>query len=644
MRLILPAAIAALFATAGGASYVTAHFSVLQIERHTRAALEEMFRAEGLHWAEIDTDGLQVHLYGTAPDEATRFAALASAGRIVDTARLIDQMLIAESTADDAPDFSVEILRNEAGLSVIGLIPAETDRDDLMNRLAAAAGTEAVTDLLETADFPAPEGWAQALRFARGALDDLPRSQISVSPERVAIKAIAETDAARREIETELRADAPEGLRLALDLSAPRPVISPFVLRFQLDDESARMPICSADSEQARARILSTARAVGLEDDPPCPLGLGAPSGDWADAAVAGIQAVAAMGGGTLGMSNADMRVTAHQGTPRAAFDRAVGELESALPDVFALRAELPEPPETDVTASEPPDFVATLSPEGAVQLRGRLGDDRARQALESFAKAQFGTNTVHMAARTDSGVPSDWSVRALAAVEALAHLSNGAATVTPDMVRVSGRTGRPEASTEIAGLLADKLGEETEFEIEVTYVEQLDPAFGIPTPEECEARIVEIIGDRKITFEPGSATLDRSAEDILDELADLLKQCGDIPLEIAGHTDSQGREEMNQELSRDRAQSVRDGLRRRLVPVRSYTVVGYGEERPIADNDTEEGREANRRIEFTLIRPEPSEEEPTTLEQSERALDDAPSAAQNPPQDESAAEGAEDE
>lgn len=71
----------------------------------------------------------------------------------------------------------------------------------------------------------------------------------------------------------------------------------------------------------------------------------------------------------------------------------------------------------------------------------------------------------------------------------------------------------------------------------------------------------------------------------------------------------------MNQQLSQARAQSILNELRGRRIPTSSYTAVGYGETQPIADNDTEEGREANRRIEFRLIRPEPVEASETGLE-----------------------------
>lgn len=223
---------------------------------------------------------------------------------------------------------------------------------------------------------------------------------------------------------------------------------------------------------------------------------------------------------------------------------------------------------------------------------------------------------------RFDDELPRGWRARVLAGLEALSRLKNGAARVTPETIEVTGDTGNAEASAEIAALLTDKLGSE-EFLLDITYRERLDPTLGIPSPEECVAQISVIIGSRKITFEPGSATLDASAKDILDEVSDLLKICGDIPLEIQGHTDSQGREVMNEQLSQERAQAVLFALTERRVLTASYRAVGYGEAQPIADNGTADGREANRRIEFTLIPRETPAEEETTLESVEAPAQD---------------------
>lgn len=628
-----------IFLAAGGISLVAANFAARAVERASMTGVLSELDADGLTWAEVDTNGLQVYLFGTAPDEATRFQALSAAGRVVDTSRVIDQMLVVEPEDHAPPSFSVEILRNDSGVSVIGLVPADTDRSALVDRFSRLAEGVEVTDLLETADFPAPDGWDAALDYAATALRDLPRSKVSVAAGHVSIKATTESPEARIRLETALTRRKPEDMRLALDLTAPRPVISPFILRFSIDESGARFDACSADTEAARDRILRAAGKAGLEGKATCRLGLGVPSRRWADAAEIAIAKVAELGGGTLTFSNADISLVAPEGTNQARFDRIIGELDVALPDLFVLTAELPKAPETPAEGT--PEFVATLSPEGGVQLRGRLASEQARSTADSYARALFSSASVYTAARVTDGMPDDWSMRTLAGLEALSLLAHGAVTVTPDMLTISGKTGNADASTQIADLLVSKLGEATAFEIDVEYVEALDPIASIPTPEECEAKIVQIIGNRKITFEPGSATLDASANGLMDELADLLKQCGDIPLEIGGHTDSQGREIMNEELSRDRAQSVLDALRARRVPVRVYTVKGYGEALPIADNDTEEGREANRRIEFKLLKPaaEEGEEDKDPGDSDPEAAEAADPDAAKPPAGEGTAD-----
>ncbi|MGL4279314.1 MAG: OmpA family protein, partial [Albidovulum sp.] len=121
-------------------------------------------------------------------------------------------------------------------------------------------------------------------------------------------------------------------------------------------------------------------------------------------------------------------------------------------------------------------------------------------------------------------------------------------------------------------------------------------------SPQECVVALNAIIARKKITFAPGSAEIEADARVTMEALAEEMRRCPDIAMEIAGHTDSQGREETNLALSQARAEAVLLGLQGRRVLVGALTAKGYGEARPIADNQTEEGREANRRIEFTLV------------------------------------------
>jgi OmpA-OmpF porin, OOP family len=282
-----------------------------------------------------------------------------------------------------------------------------------------------------------------------------------------------------------------------------------------------------------------------------------------------------------------------------------VGELESRLPDVFALTAVLPAP--EVATGQGQASFSAALTAEGKVQLRGRIGDETSRSIMENYAKARFGSDAVISAVRSDETLAEDWTVRVLAGLEALSRLSTGSTTVTPGSFAVTGTTGNDRASAQIAALLAEKLGETADFTINVTYDAELDPATALPSPEECVERINAILATRKINFEPGSDTPDAAAAGIITDIADILKDCGELPLEISGHTDSQGRVEMNQRLSEARALAVLNELRARRVLTSTITAVGYGVDQPIADNSTEEGREANRRIEFRLVTATPA-------------------------------------
>ena len=613
MRLSALLSITLTFAAAAVVSLLAANFSVKLIEENSEIGVRDALDASGMTWAEVEADGLQVTLAGVAPTEAIRFRALTTAGTVVDAARVIDDMAVEAQAAIAPPRFSAEMLRNEAGVSVIGLIPASTDREATIASFNAMVDVDNVADLLETADYPVPEGWQLAMDFAVNAMALLPRAKISVAAGTVEITAIADSEKAKTEMERTIQRNTPSGLNVSLNISAPRPVITPFTLRFEKDAEGARFDACSADTERARRVIVDAAVAAGALGDQRCTVGMGVPTPQWSKAVNMAISAVSDLGGGSVSFADADITLLAAPGTQQSDFDRVVGELENALPEVFALNATLPQLADPN---AGPPEFTATLSPEGQVQLRGRMESAAARDLADSYAKARFGSNKVYTATRVTEDLPAVWSQRVLTGLEALSGLSNGALRVTPDTISLTGNTGNPDASAEIATLLAGKLGEGAAYDVDVTYQEKLDPVLGLPTPLECEAELAQVQTVRKISFEPSSATIDEGSLETMDDIAAILERCGAIPLEIQGHTDSQGREVMNQELSQSRAESVLNELRARRVLTGSFTAKGYGEARPIQDNDTEAGREANRRIEFRLIRPDTVEDvDETTLE-----------------------------
>lgn len=585
------------FAVAGGGAALLAGVAARAVEARAASAVEGALAAEGIAFAEVGVDGLVLTLTGTAPSEAGRFRALTVAGREVDPARIRDEMEVVAAETLPPPRFALEVLRNEDEVSLIGLVPVATDRAGLAERIAASTGAE-VSDLLQSASYDPPEGWGDAIDWTVKALRDLPRSQVSVSADRIEVTAAAESDGERHSLERSLPRGLPEGADLALSISAPRPVLAPFTLLFRIEDGAARMDACSADTEAAAARILAAARAAGAEAED-CTLGLGVPSPRWGEAAVSAIATLSEVGGGTVTFADEAVTLVGRAGADADAFDAAVGALEAALPPAFELEASLPAAP--DAAAAGPAEFTATRGPEGLVRLRGRLPDERTRGAVASIAAARFGAGNVDLRARTAEGLPEGWGLGVMAGLDALARLETGVLRIEPGAVDLRGRTGDADAQAEIAALLAGALGPDAAIALDVAYDAALDPLAALPSPAECIAEVQAAAAEGKITFAPGSTAIEPAGRRTVTRIASILKGCPPMRIDVAAHSDSQGREEMNLELSQKRADAVVEALRGQRVTEQSLVATGYGEAEPIADNDTAEGREANRRIAFDV-------------------------------------------
>jgi outer membrane protein OmpA-like peptidoglycan-associated protein len=104
------------------------------------------------------------------------------------------------------------------------------------------------------------------------------------------------------------------------------------------------------------------------------------------------------------------------------------------------------------------------------------------------------------------------------------------------------------------------------------------------------------------ITFATNSADLNAGFYDVLNSVSLVLDEFDQTVIEVAGHTDNTGTNEYNQQLSQRRASSVAAYLRTRHILAERMIEIGMGEERPIADNTSDGGRQANRRVELTLV------------------------------------------
>jgi outer membrane protein OmpA-like peptidoglycan-associated protein len=140
-----------------------------------------------------------------------------------------------------------------------------------------------------------------------------------------------------------------------------------------------------------------------------------------------------------------------------------------------------------------------------------------------------------------------------------------------------------------LIGQHMDKQAEEMEKDIEGAKIERVGEG-------------IKITFDSGILFATNSSTLQSEAKANIAKLADILKKYPDTNILVAGHTDSDGTEQYNQTLSEKRAKVVSDYAMFQGISSSRLSVIGLGENEPVASNDTDYGKSQNRRVEIAIF------------------------------------------
>lgn len=286
--------------------------------------------------------------------------------------------------------------------------------------------------------------------------------------------------------------------------------------------------------------------------------------------------------------------------------------LRAALGPDWTLDAELRESP--------PGADVAFRLAAGRAELTGILPEGLSvRHALATVGDGADGQLT------TGGGGDSAAWAAALGAIGRLAALyDSGEGRIAGTEFAVTGRLAPGQTAGEIGAWLAAALGPRWTVEVageareagpgarriapDTGETERLVAGRWLPVlsfepdAEECDRRMQAAQRTRRLVFVSGQSTLDDAGARVLDRLAAIALVClrgTRLRLEIGGHTDGRGDSERNRALSEARAEAVRAELARRGVPAVTMEARGYGAERPVATNDTVDGRKRNRRISF---------------------------------------------
>lgn len=241
--------------------------------------------------------------------------------------------------------------------------------------------------------------------------------------------------------------------------------------------------------------------------------------------------------------------------------------------------------------AAAPDDAVKDLSGAARVVVRGAVPDDASRRAIVAKLQALYGPERVVDQLTTSTVVaPARWTESVASMINAdLGRVSNGEISVRGYAVTLLGEV--PDEATGNAALASLRRSFDSDYVIH--------PALQVVTSR--QAMLDQALAHRTIEFESGSSTLTPGGMAILDEMAAVILRLHDPSIRIIGNTDSTGERRANVQLSLQRASAARAYLVGKGVPTAALSVAGAGPDRPIADNDTAEGRARNRRTDFRV-------------------------------------------
>lgn len=576
------------------------------IERLLLDRVENGLRVLELDWAEVRVDGLKIQLSGHAPDALARDLALESARATAPLASITDSMTASLVPLPRPEPIRVEILRDDSGLTLTGRFYGDRMRARLLEEIAAAAPGLEIHDLTGINAARPGSGWGSELAIAVHAAAQVSNAYVRIEPGAVRVEGLARDEDHRTRLAMELIALAGDQVRLTLALRKPLVVVAPFVFAAVKDAKGGfRLELCSARNAEEEAVVEALLARFGLETGAaPCPAALGGPSGDWPGAIAAGLGALVRLPAGRFRL---EYRTAELRGTPpteQRALEAALTVLAARLPEDYRLTGALVRREASEGLTEARRRYWMRLSRAGtSVVITGLTSDAAASRLVETHAAARFGRAGVRSALTTEGpAAPPGWAAAAMVGLDALAEMPAGAVDLSAGRMVLTGELSDPAR----AGLVHRTLLGEVPEGYEVRTSIRIDlPAQVASVPlsaPRCAVMLGEAVAEAQVSFAPGSAVIDEASRPVLDRMAGILARCASGRIEIGGHTDSQGSDALNQRLSQARAEAVLDAMLARGVRLDRLAARGYGEEHPVASNETEEGRAANRRIEFTAV------------------------------------------
>lgn len=495
----------------------------------------------------------------------------------------------------------------ESNLLIEGFIPGEHERQLLQNVIEGSGKDLTVSQKLELAA-GTPKGWTKNVLKSFVGLLKLESGELIFSGTDISIKGTAPDKETADEVLSIFNGNLSSSFspKVEIDFIAPVEPVLPDISPYRLTAETANGVLTISghvQSERTKDALLEKIKSLfpdlRLVDD--IELGRGGPGEDkWLEFSRYGLHQLKGLKFGTLQIIDNLIMLSGE------------AESEPAIVTIFSEMKNAPFGANIDFSKVRPPlasPYRWSASRDnGKLIVLGHVPDDGERKLLLSLAKKYFHGIEVVDQMQFASGEPENWLDVAQLGLQQLAALKSGKIQIEDLNVNIEGIAPTPGILDDILAFLKVRLPKGFSFynaleiaENEDQEVAALAPATPV-APDICQELLNSGLAKGTIQFETDSAKLSETSEPLLDKLAHTTKRCSGAKIEIAGHTDSDGDDDYNLKLSQDRAESVVNYLINAGVARDILSAVGYGETKPVVDNETEEGKARNRRIEFRVI------------------------------------------
>ena len=229
----------------------------------------------------------------------------------------------------------------------------------------------------------------------------------------------------------------------------------------------------------------------------------------------------------------------------------------------------------------------------GKVVVGGVVPDEATRAAILARVRELYGADRVVDQLGVDRlAAPPNWAQHVRSVLDPdLKQVTQGQLRIAGNVVEVSGNVDSEAVRTQLLGQIATQLNNPT-------YTVRDGLRVGAPSQQLLDSALAQ----RTIAFEVGNATLTPAGTKVLDDLVPVLHKFSGRRFEIVGHTDDSGPRESNVALSAARAAAVKTYLAAKGIAPADIVTSGARPDRPIAPNNTADGRARNRRIEFRVL------------------------------------------